>query len=200
MGVKKMGHAGTLDPLATGLMIIGVGKGGTRVLNEFSGLDKVYTAVAKLGERTTTGDEEGEVLERKTVEIDSKDAKEATLNLKGEQNLPVPLYSAIKKKGKPLYWYARRGLPVDIPLKKMVVKEIDFEGMYKENGITFIGFRVNVSAGTYIRSLVEELGRKLGVPATTSAIRRLNIGCHSVNEAGSLEDIEAGKVVFDLEF
>ncbi len=199
IGVSKMGHAGTLDPLATGLMVIGVGKKGTQSLNDFKGLEKVYQVTALLGVSTTTGDTDGEIVEEKEVNIDVKEAKKAVFSLEGEKNLLVPLYSAIKKKGKPLYWYARKGISVEVPYKKMTVKRADFEDLYEEKGKKYIRFQVKVSSGTYVRSLVEELGRTVNVPATVSALRRTSIGNHSLERAHSLKDIEAGLVKFDFD-
>lgn len=199
IGVSKMGHAGTLDPLATGLMIIGVGKKGTHSLNDFKGLEKNYQVTALLGVSTTTGDTDGEIIEEKEVNIDIKEVKKAVFSLEGEKELLVPLYSAIKKKGKPLYWYARKGIPVEVPYKKMTVKRADFEDLYEEKGKNYIRFQVKVSSGTYVRSLVEELGRILGVPATVSALRRTAIGDYSVEKAHSLKDVEAGLVKFNLD-
>lgn len=194
MGVKKMGHAGTLDPLATGLMVIGVGREGTKELNNFKGLDKSYEVTALLGKRTTTGDIEGDVVEEKSVvDIDSEKVKKAVEGLMGENNLTVPLYSAIKKKGKPLYWYARKGLPVETPVKLMVVKEALFEDLYKEKGEYFIKFSVKVSSGTYIRSLVEEVGRYLNIPVTVYALRRTMVGDISIEGAVSLEEAKTYK-------
>ena len=198
--VSKMGHAGTLDPLATGLMIIGVGKEGTRSLNDFKNLEKNYQVTALLGVSTTTGDTEGEIEEEREVSLDIKEVKKAVFALEGEKNLLVPLYSAIKKKGKPLYWYARKGIPVEVPYKTMVVKRADFEDFYEEKGKKYIRFQVKVSSGTYVRSLVEELGRVLGVPATVSALRRTAIGSYSLEKAYSLKDIEAGTVKIDHDF
>ena len=191
LGIKKMGHAGTLDPLATGLMVIGVGNEGTKELNNFKGLEKSYEVTTLLGKRTTTGDIEGEVVEeKKVVDIDKKEAQKAVERLIGEKKLPVPLYSAVKKDGKPLYWYARKGLLVETPIKTMVVKEAFFEDLHKKNDDHFIKFFIRVSSGTYVRSLVEEMGGYLGVPATVYALRRVAVGDISIEKASLLDEVK----------
>ncbi|MGM0629019.1 MAG: tRNA pseudouridine(55) synthase TruB [Patescibacteria group bacterium] len=195
LGISKMGHAGTLDPLATGLMVIGVGREGTRALNDFKGVDKEYEVTALMGVGTTTGDVDGEVLEEVKVNISSKEAKDVVLGLEGEHNIPVPIYSAIKKDGKPLYWYARKGIAVEPPVKKMTVKRALFKGLYEENGKIYMDLSLKVSSGAYIRALVEELGRELKVPATVSALRRTMIGDKMINEATPLDSVTAQDIL-----
>lgn len=190
LDVTKMGHAGTLDPLATGLMIIGVGKEGTKALNELKGVDKQYEVTALMGVKTATGDTDGEVVEERDVEILTEDAEREVRGLKGDQELEVPIYSAVKRKGKPLYWYARKDIAVEPPKKIMSVKEVDFDGLYREKESLYIKFSVKVSSGTYVRSLVEELGARLSTVATVSGLRRTAVGDYSIEDAVTLEDIE----------
>lgn len=189
LGISKMGHAGTLDPLATGLMVIGVGRVGTKALNDLKGAEKEYEVTALMGIKTDTGDTDGKIVEEVGVNILPKDAEKAVLSLIGDRNVPVPLYSAIKKDGKPLYWYARKGIPIEPPVKKMTVKKAVFKAFYEENGSIYIDFSVRVSSGTYVRSLVEELGQELGVPATVSALRRVVVGDIDISEATPLDDV-----------
>ena len=191
----KMGHAGTLDPLATGLMVIGVGKKGTKALNGLKDADKRYEVTALMGVKTATGDTDGEVTERKDVRISAEDAEREVKGLKGEQELEVPIYSAVKRKGKPLYWYARKDMTVELPKKIMSVKEVDFQGMYNEGEDTRIKFSVKVSSGTYVRSLVEELGERLSTVATVSALRRTLVGDYSIDEAVTLNEAGASDVI-----
>jgi tRNA pseudouridine55 synthase len=138
LGIKKMGHAGTLDPNATGLMIIGVDKG-TKLLTNFIGFDKVYEAEIKLGIKTDTGDITGNTLfeDREIFEkIFSKDhIKKIVESVKGKHVLPVSLFSAIKKGGKPLYEYAREGVKVPEPEREMLVMNADFISFDQENKI-----------------------------------------------------------------
>ncbi len=198
LGVKKMGHAGTLDPLATGLMMIGVGNIGTKKLNNFKGMDKTYEVTALMGRSTTTGDTGGETVdEMELPDLAREDAENAVMGLEGELELPVPLYSAVKRKGKPLYWYVRKGIKMERPIKTMIVKRAEFEDVKKEKDQIYIIFTVEVSAGTYVRSLVEELGLRLGFPSSVSALRRIAIGDISIKNALSLEDIESGEKKID---
>lgn len=182
-GIKKMGHAGTLDPLASGLMIIGLEQG-TKKLAEFLKLNKTYIAEITLGILTDTGDITGNVIEEKNVPaLSVDDIKSNINNMVGEINLPAPVYSAIKKNGKPLYLYARQGQKVSVPIRKMIVLDAKYIRR-KENTIT-VSF--SVTSGTYIRSLAEEFGRRLGTVATLSALRRTSIGQFSVEDAQGLQ-------------
>lgn len=195
-GVRKFGHAGTLDPLATGLMIIGVEKG-TKRLDEFLKLDKEYVALIRIGESRTTDDLEGEIVEeREPDEIPEEDISAAVQQLVGSTPLPVSAYSALKREGKPLYKLAREaakkgGTFTDVPLREMKVHEAE---LLKEERIVIEGkirhvaaVRFHVGSGTYIRSLAKELGRLLGYPATLQALRRTKIGQFSVEDARTLE-------------
>lgn len=119
----KVGHAGTLDPLASGLMIIGVGPG-TKKLNEYLKLPKTYEAEILIGEKRTTGDLEGEIVEECEVsELDEENVKKVLKEMIGELQLPVPAYSAIKRDGVPLYKRARKGEAVDVPIKPMLIRD-----------------------------------------------------------------------------
>lgn len=194
-GVRKFGHSGTLDPLASGLMILGVEKG-TKKLESFIKLDKEYEAVIRIGESRTTGDLEGEIVEEKeTATISQSGIAVALQNLVGEVELPVSAYSAIKQNGKPLYKKAREAAKKgevfeDVPLRKMIVfkaelhnvEEIVIDG--KKRIAVTVTF--HVGSGTYIRSLAVELGRLLGYPATLQDLRRTKIGNFRVEDATQL--------------
>lgn len=186
-GKHKIGHAGTLDPLATGLLIVGVG-GATKRMNEFLKLPKTYEAEITLGIKTDTGDAEGRVIEEKDAsEISREEVEKAVSSLEGSHDLPVPVYSAVKQGGKPLYWRARRGEDVRAPQKTMkinnaVVRKTDYEGSVVLVSVTF-----DVESGTYIRSLAEELGRRLNTCAMLSALRRTRVGPYKVEDAKALE-------------
>jgi tRNA pseudouridine55 synthase len=194
-GIRKFGHAGTLDPLATGLMIIGVEKG-TKRLEEFLKLDKEYIAEVRIGEERSTDDLEGEiVVEQETGDISTEAIAFAVAKLVGTVTLPVSAYSAIKKDGKPLYKKAREAVLkgevfTDVPMRQMVVHEAELlshapvvlEG--KKRHVATVRF--HVASGTYIRSLGKELGRLLGYPATLQSLRRTKIGQFTVEEAEQL--------------
>ena len=190
--IKKMGHAGTLDPLATGLMIIGVGAG-TKKLTELVKLDKEYVAEVRIGESRTTGDLEGDVVESKKVEgLESETVGVALAAMVGTLELPVSAYSAIKVDGVPMYKRARKAektgeVVIEIPLRQMRVDEavlISYE-IHKEWVVVTVRFKVG--SGTYIRSLAEELGRRLGYPATLQNLRRTKVGEFDIKDAQTLD-------------
>ena len=195
LGVRKMGHGGTLDPLATGLMIIGVGPG-TKKLNNYLKLDKEYLATIRLGERRSTGDLEGEIIEEQAVTDTFSDEKvSVTLaDMIGTLTLPVSAYSAIKKDGVPMYKRARvaagEGKQVkEVPVRDMQVLEAELlKTAYDPNAKRFdVTVRFHVGSGTYIRSLAEEIGRRLGYPATLASLRRIKIGDFNIENAQPLK-------------
>ncbi len=195
-GLRKFGHGGTLDPLATGLMLIGAGKG-TKQLGALLKLDKEYIAAVRVGESRTTGDLEGEVVAQQTVAaIFSSEKIAATVaTLVGTHTLPVSAYSAIKKDGVRLYERARQAARkgeqyTDVPMRAMTVYEAEllkYESVVVNNlPMLELTVRFKVASGVYIRSLGEELGRRLGYPATLTALRRTQIGTYRIEEARSL--------------
>jgi tRNA pseudouridine55 synthase len=187
LGIKKMGHAGTLDPMATGLLIVGVGEG-TKRLEKLIGLPKVYEAEILLGVRTNTGDVTGEVVEEKEVlPVTGEQIAEMLKGSVGKIKLPVPIFSAVKRQGKPLYKYARKGEVVEVPVKEMEIVEVELIGSAMEENRFQV--RVNVKSGTYVRSLAEEWGRRLGTVATLKGLRRISIGQYSIEDAVSPDDI-----------
>lgn len=189
LGIQKMGHAGTLDPLATGLMIIGIGSG-TKKLTEYIGLPKVYEAEILVGERRTTGDVDGEVLEERVVEnISEKDVGSVLASLKGVQRLPVPIYSALKRGGEALYKKARRGERITPSQMDMEIKDILLQNIEKDGEKVILRVRCEVGSGTYVRSLAETVGKRLGYPATLKNLRRIAIGSYTIDDAEKLEGI-----------
>ena len=186
LGIKKIGHAGTLDPLASGLMLVGVGTG-TKALHDLIKLPKVYEVVVLLGIKTSTGDMEGEILERKEVaDITNERVEEALKSLVGKTKFKVPAYSAIKVGGRRLYKLARRGKVVDLPEREMEVMSAELKELNGKDGLYSAKVVLQVGSGTYVRSLAEELGRRLGYPATVGDLRRLQIGKYRVEDAISL--------------
>ncbi len=183
-GIRKMGHAGTLDPNATGLLIVGIGDG-TKKLKDLIGLPKKYEAEILLGVRTDSGDIVGNVVEKRVVRTFLfEDIKNEVKNMVGEHLLSAPIYSAIKKGGVPLYKYARKGLHVEIPLKKMIVLSVELFDV-SDNVIKVM---FEVSSGSYIRTLAEELARRLGTVGTLKNLRRISIGEYKIENARTLED------------
>lgn len=188
LNIRKMGHAGTLDPLATGLMIIGINEG-TKKLSDYLKLPKTYDAEILFGIKTDSGDVDGKIIEEKTIPpLEKEKIEDALHQMIGKRKIQAPMYSALKVAGKPLYKYARAGnTSVVAPEKEMEVREIEFLNEYFEGKHQIISVRMDVSSGTYIRSLAEEFGKYLGVPATIKNLRRTRVGEFSIEQAEKLE-------------
>ncbi len=183
LGIRKMGHAGTLDPLATGLMILGVNEG-TKKLTALIGLPKTYEAVIMLGKATDSGDSDGKVIQEMPVsELTSADIEKTLSGMKGTLTLPVSTFSAIKRDGVPLYKYAHKGQEVEKPIRDMTVMDAKLISYVADAHAPKITAIFDVSSGTYIRSLAEELGKRLGTCAHISDLRRLSIGEYKVSDA-----------------
>lgn len=188
LGIHKMGHAGTLDPLATGLLIIGIGDE-TKKLKEYLKLPKVYEAEILLGIKTDTADIDGTIIKETQVpEFTEKEFEQAVTTTIGKMTIPAPMYSAIKVGGKPLYKYARKNeKPISIPEKEMEVFWIKLKGMEREGTRVALSIEIKVASGTYVRSIAEEIGKKLDVPAVIRKLRRTQIGKFSVENAEKIE-------------
>jgi len=187
----KLGHAGTLDPLASGLMLLGVGKG-TKKLTELLKLRKEYIADIRIGERRSTGDLEGEILVEKAVTetIVALEPKilAAVQSLVGTQTLPVSAYSAIKVDGVPMYKRARKAekdgdVVAEVPVREMQVLETELISFVIDGTRAIARVRFFVGSGTYIRSLAEELGNLVGYPATLQDLQRTKIGEYTLAQA-----------------
>jgi len=190
-GLKKpkVGHTGTLDPLATGLLIIVVGSYCKRA-SEFSKLDKVYEVTLKLGETSTTGDNEGEKIVI-SAEKPTKEAVEAALKqFTGNIMQTPPIYSAIKVDGQRAYKLAREGKAVALEPRPVTVYSLQFT----DYTYPFVKFTAKVSSGTYIRSLVEDIGKELGTGAYMSALRRTEVGKYSISDAQDIANLALEKV------
>lgn len=184
-GKIKMGHAGTLDPLAQGLLLVAVSHG-TKKLPKLLGMDKEYVAEIELGKQTTTADLEGDIIHQEEVSVEESSVREVVNNLVGENLLKVPLYSAVKVAGRRLYDYARKGDPVELPERNMVVLESELLS-FKGNKLSV---RLVVKSGVYVRSLVEEIGKSLGTVAVMTELVRTRIGEFSLLNAKSVESVE----------
>lgn len=187
-GKLKIGHAGTLDPQASGLMILGVGSG-TKKLTELILNNKTYITDIVLGKSTTTGDVEGEIVEMfENPDLKETQVEDAVYSMRGVLELPVSLYSAIKKDGKPLYKYAREGEVVEQPIRSMEVQDVACLDWYKQEPFQIVRVRFSVSKGTYVRSLAEELGKRLGVPASLVSLRRTRVGEYMLEDAYTIPE------------
>lgn len=175
----KVGHTGTLDPFATGLLILLAGKG-TKRSNEFLKLDKWYEATIHLGACSTTGDPEGEIKNEETPKIPTREEVEkATKSFLGKITQKVPAFSAVKINGRRAYDLARKGKPVDTPTREVEIYALEIlDYNYPE-----LKIRTHVSSGTYIRTLGEDLGQALGTSAYLTALRRTKIGPYSIESA-----------------
>lgn len=191
LDIKRIGHAGTLDPAATGLLVILVGSA-TKLFPYLSDLDKEYEGEVTIGVSTDTLDAEGNITAVKEVEGDLA-ADEALISLLGEREQAPPMFSAIKSAGKKLYELARKGIEIERRPRAIAVYDLKrISPVVYENGRARFSFYTRVSKGTYIRTLSAEIGEKLGFPAHLSALRRLSVGSFSVREASGLEEVSAG--------
>ena len=182
-GIKKVGHTGTLDPMAEGVLIVCIGKA-CKIVELLTSEDKEYIAGVKLGIRTDTYDIEGKVIEEK--EVLDYDILDVLNSFKKTYMQEVPIYSAIKVNGKKLYEYARNNIEVNLPKKEVTIKEIELLDKEKDS----FKFRALVTKGCYIRSLINDIGNYLGCGATMTSLVRTKQGGVSIKEAYSLSDLE----------
>lgn len=199
-GIKKVGHTGTLDPLATGLLILLIGRKYTRLQDEYLKQDKEYECTAQLGITTDSYDIDGTVLETADwsdiVQITKDQLEKTLLKFTGEIQQAVPIYSAVKKQGKKLYEIAREAkkneaaqkmaneILENLPKRTVQIYNLqltDFEKNEAQKKLTF-SFKVSCSSGTYIRSLAHDIGTELGVGATVVSLRRTKIGGTSIDQ------------------
>ena len=186
---EKVGHTGTLDPLATGVLPILIGKG-TKLSNYLMEHDKEYIATLKLGKKTDTLDAEGEVIEEREVDdnIFNKDKIDEVLNkFIGKIEQIPPLYSAIKVNGKKLYEYARKGKQVEIKPREIEIYQIELISILPEK--QEIQYKVHCSKGTYIRKLSEDIAEKLGTVGFMKELRRTRVGDFCIEQAIKISDI-----------
>ena len=185
-GIKKVGHTGTLDPLAEGVLIVCIGKA-TKIVELLTAEDKEYIAGVKLGIKTDTYDIEGTVLQSKIVPKNIN-LKEVLKSYKKTYTQEVPIYSAVKVNGKKLYEYARNGKKIELPKKEVTIKEIE---LLEEDNNTFT-FKTLVTKGCYIRSLINDIGNDIGCGATMTSLIRTKQGKVSIDNAYNISEIENG--------
>jgi tRNA pseudouridine55 synthase len=187
INIKKIGHAGTLDPLATGLLIVCTGKF-TKKINEYMGQEKEYTGTITLGAVTPTFDRESEPVNKKSLEgITEEMIKEKTKEFTGEILQTPPIHSAIKQNGKPVYLMARKGIDVVLEPRKITIKEFEITHI----DLPVVSFKVVCTTGTYIRSLANDFGLALGCGGYLSELRRTRIGNFKVEDAMTMEKFKA---------
>ena len=189
LGTRKLGHSGTLDPRATGVLPVFCG-GASKAVDLQLDHTKAYRATLKLGARTDTGDVTGTVLETAPVTAGEKELLEVLPRFVGPRMQTPPMYSAVKINGQPLYKLARQGMEVERKARPIEILSIQYEGSPAENEYTLT---VKCSKGTYIRVLLEEIAEAMGQKGTMSALRRVAAGVYTEADAHSLEEIQAAK-------
>ena len=187
-GIKKVGHTGTLDPMATGVLPICIGSA-TKVADMLTLSDKAYTAEFVLGKTTDTLDAEGEVLTESKVNVTGDEIRAAIMSFVGEIEQIPPMYSAIKQNGKKLYELARQGIEVERKPRKVTINSID---ILEINGKT-VTIDVSCSKGTYIRTLCADIGERLGTGAYMTKLRRTKTGMFDISESHTLEELANAK-------
>ena len=182
--MQRIGHTGTLDPDATGLLILCLGKA-TKLSSQLTEGDKTYVVQFLLGTETDTYDASGELVAKRPVAVDFEQLRSTLSTFEGEQKQKPPLFSAVKVKGKKLYEYARKGKSVEIPERTVFVRSLKLNSYELPKG----EIEVVCSKGTYVRSLIHDLGHKLGTGAVTTDIRRMASGLANIFQAVRLDQI-----------
>lgn len=185
---EKVGHTGTLDPNATGVLPLLVGKG-TQISKYLINHDKIYEAVLKLGEKTDTADVEGKIIEKKEVQqsnLEKENVKKVLKSLVGKQKQIPPMYSAIKVNGKKLYEYARKGESVEIEPRTIEIYNIELIKIENQE----ITYKVHCSKGTYIRALCEQIAEKLGTVGYMKELKRIQVGEFNIEKSVEIEQLE----------
>ena len=200
-GTRKVGHAGTLDPMATGVLVVGINKA-TRLLTYIVGTSKTYEATIRLGQSTVTDDAEGEVTaETIAAAVTDEDIRAAVLTLTGDiQQVPSSV-SAIKVNGERSYAKVRAGGEVNLPARPVTVSRFEIHDIRRENGgkLRDVDVTVECSSGTYIRALARDLGARLGVGGHLTALRRTQVGPFGIDAASTLEELAGELRVTDLD-
>ena len=188
---KKIGHTGTLDPLATGVLVCTLGKY-TKLGEVLTSTYKEYIAEFKLGYKTDTYDIEGTILEENSVSLTDEEIRDAIMSFKGKYMQEVPIYSSVKVNGKKLYDYARSNMEVELPKREVDIKELEVLSI-KDN---IVEIKCLVSKGTYIRSLINDIGLKLKCGAIMTNLRRTKQGIFNIEDAYKIEDVRNGNYKF----
>jgi tRNA pseudouridine55 synthase len=181
----KAGHTGALDPLATGLLPVCLGEA-TKFSQFLLEADKSYFVTAKLGQRTNTSDADGEIVETRPVSVNEADIKQAIEQFKGPIKQIPSMFSALKHEGKPLYFYARQGIEIERPAREITIHSIDWAGLDGDE----LSLNVSCSKGTYIRTLVDDLGQVLGCGAHVILLRRTKVAHYEASQMITFETLE----------
>lgn len=195
LGIKKVGHTGTLDPIATGVLVICVGKA-TKVVDLLTSLEKEYIAEVMLGIKTDTLDITGNIVSDQIVDISVNDVERVLKSFIGKYSQEVPIYSAVKIKGKKLYEYARNNEEVLLPKREVNIKNIELiSDIYYVNNHPCFKFKCTVSKGTYIRSLIKDICEKLNVNGTMLNLTRTRQGQFYLEDCILVDDVDKEKMI-----
>lgn len=190
-GVKKVGHSGTLDPFATGVLLVFIGREATKNISKFADMEKEYYAKIKLGEKTDTADLTGKVIKEVLIpELSISQIESVFQNFIGKIQQIPPMYSAVKKNGIRLYKLARKGEIIEREPRIVEIKELKLQ-KYEE---PFLEFSALVSKGTYIRTLAEDIAEKLGTVGHLVELRRIRIGDFHIKDALKLDELDRKKI------
>lgn len=195
LNTRHIGHTGTLDPIATGVLVLGINEG-CKVIDLLTQEDKIYEAKVLVGVETDTLDITGNILNEYNIEnLTGNDIEKALSKYRGKYNQEVPKYSAIHVNGKRLYEYARNNIEVELPKREVKVFDLVLKSFEKcDNRYTF-SIISHVSKGTYIRSLIRDIGLSLGYPCTMMELTRVKQGAFTIDQAVDLEDINNDKIL-----
>lgn len=190
---KKIGHTGTLDPIATGVLVLCIGKA-TKLVEVITSYDKEYEAEVILGIKTDTKDITGKILKEEKAIISKENIEECLKQMIGTYNQTVPIYSAVKINGKKLYEYARNNEEIELPKRKVTIKELKLiSDITYEKEKTKFKIKCHVSKGTYIRSLIEDIATNLNTIGTMENLKRTKQGNFQIANANTIQDIENNK-------
>lgn len=190
---KKIGHTGTLDPIATGVLVLCIGKA-TKLVEVITSYDKEYEAEVILGIKTDTKDITGKILKEEKAIISKENIEECLKKMIGTYNQTVPIYSAVKINGKKLYEYARINEEIELPKRKVTIKELKLiSDITYEKEKTKFKIKCHVSKGTYIRSLIEDIATNLNTIGTMENLKRTKQGNFQIASANTIQDIENNK-------
>lgn len=191
LNTKKVGHTGTLDPLATGLLVLGVNKG-CKLVELLQGHDKEYIAKVRIGFQTDTFDITGKIVwKEENYSLTRQQLNDTLESFIGEYNQTVPIYSSIKVNGKKLYEYARKNVSIELPSRLVKIYQIRLME-YNHDNFTF---SVSVSSGTYIRSLINDIGKKLKIPMTMEELERVKIGDYELKDATNVDNLKVIPII-----
>jgi len=192
---KKVGHTGTLDPIATGVLVVCVGSA-TKLVDELTSKDKEYIASVELGTLTDTLDNTGNILSEETCIKTKEEIIEVLNSFKGKYMQEVPIYSAVKINGKKLYEYAREGIEVELPKREVKVSNIELVSdiEYKDDK-TYFKFKCSVSKGTYIRSLIRDIATKLNTVGIMTDLRRIRQGKFNIENSVTIDNINENSLI-----